>query len=210
LTEKGLLLATTNTGKIRELKARLKSLPLDIISLGELHLTRVFAERGKTFSDNARGKSLYYSQHRKTLTLAEDSGLEIDQIEGAPGVYSSRFAGPDATDEANLQKVLRLLEGIPPEKRKARFVSCMVLSRRGQIITEIQEHVDGIITLQKKGRGGFGYDPIFFYPPLGKTFAELSPDEKNAVSHRGRALDKLYAFLQAYLNSSIPHEGEGG
>lgn len=148
---------------------------------------------------NARGKSLYYSQYWKNLTLAEDSGIEIDHLKGAPGVYSSRFAGSNATDEANLQKVLRLLDGIPPDKRKARFVSCMVLSRRGQIITEIQEHANGLITSQKRGQGGFGYDPIFFYPPLDKTFAELSPDEKNAVSHRGRAMDKLYAFLLDYL-----------
>lgn len=148
---------------------------------------------------NARGKSLYYSQYWKSLTLAEDSGIEIDHIKGAPGVYSSRFAGPNATDEANLQKVLRLLDKIPPDKRKARFISCMVLSHRGQIITEIQEHANGLITPQKRGQGGFGYDPIFFYPPLDKTFAELSPDEKNAISHRGRALDKLYAFLLDYL-----------
>jgi XTP/dITP diphosphohydrolase len=200
LTEEGLLLATTNQGKIRELKARLKSLPLDIFSLHELHLTQVFQEKGQTFLDNARGKSLYYSRYGKNLTLAEDSGIEIDHLKGAPGVYSSRFAGPDATDEANLQKALRLLKGIPPDQRKARFVSCMVLSRKGRIITEIQEHVDGLIISEKKGLGGFGYDPIFYYPPMGKTFAELSPDEKNAVSHRGRALEKLYAFLLDYLS----------
>ena len=200
MTEEGLLLATTNQGKIRELKARLKSLPLNIFSLQELHLTQVFQEKGQTFLDNARGKSLFYSRYGKNLTLAEDSGIEIDHLKAAPGVYSSRFAGPDATDEANLQKVLRLLEGIPPDKKKARFVSCMVLSRRGRIITEIQEHANGLIISEKKGQGGFGYDPIFYYPPLGKTFAELSSDEKNAVSHRGRALDKLYAFLLDYLS----------
>ncbi len=199
MTKEGLLLATTNQGKIRELKARLKNLPLDIFSLHELHLTQVFPETGQTFLENARGKSLFYSQHWKDLTLAEDSGIEIDHLKGAPGVYSSRFAGPEATDEANLQKVLRLLEGIPPDKKKARFVSCMVLSRKGRVITEIQEHSQGLIISEKKGQGGFGYDPIFYYPPLGKTFAQLSPDEKNAVSHRGRALNKLYAFLLDYL-----------
>ena len=200
MTEERLLLATTNQGKIKELKARLKSLPLDIISLQELHLTQVFPEKGQTFLDNARGKSLFYSQYENNLTLAEDSGIEIEHLQGAPGIYSSRFAGPEATDEANLQKVLGLMEGIPPLSRKARFVSCMVLSRKGQIITEIQEHADGLITTQKRGRGGFGYDPIFFYPPLRKTFAELTREEKNAVSHRGRALDKLYTFLQDYLS----------
>jgi XTP/dITP diphosphohydrolase len=200
LTEEGLLLATTNQGKIRELKARLQNLPLDIFSLQDLHLTQVFPETGQTFSENARGKSLFYSRHWKNLTLAEDSGIEIDYLKGAPGVYSSRFAGPDATDEDNLQKVLRLLKEIPPDKKKARFVSCMVLSCRSRVITEIQEHANGLIISEKKGQRGFGYDPIFYYPPLGKTFAQLSPDEKNAVSHRGRALNKLYAFLLDYLS----------
>jgi XTP/dITP diphosphohydrolase len=201
LTEEGLLLATTNQDKIRELKARLQSLSLDIFSLRELRITRIFPEKGQTFLENARGKSLYYSQYWKNLTLAEDSGLEIDYLDGAPGVYSSRFAGPDATDEANLQKVLQLLSRIPQEERKARFISCMVLSRRGQIIAEIQGHAQGFITSEKKGQSGFGYDPIFFYPPLGKTFAELSPDEKNEVSHRGHALEKLCTFLHEYLKS---------
>jgi len=195
LTEEGLLLATTNQGKIKELEARLNSLPLGIFSLKDLQLTQIFPEEGKTFMENARGKSLYYSRYWKNLTLAEDSGIEIDYLKGAPGVYSSRFAGPNATDEDNLQKVLQLLDRITPEERKARFVSCMVLSRSGRIVTEIQEHADGMITSEKKGQEGFGYDPIFFYPPLGKTFAELSSDQKNTVSHRGRALDKLYTFL---------------
>jgi XTP/dITP diphosphohydrolase len=199
LTEEDLFLATTNQGKIKEFKARLKGLPLGILSLRELRLAQVFLERGQTFLDNARGKSLYYSQYHKGLTLAEDSGIEIDHLMGAPGIYSSRFAGPNATDEANLQKVLRLLDRIPSAKRKARFVSCMVLSRKGEIITEIQGHAHGLITSQKKGKEGFGYDPIFYYPPLDKTFAELSPNEKNKVSHRGRALEKLYAFLLDYL-----------
>ena len=199
MTEESLLLATTNQGKIKEIKSRLKNLPLDIFSLRELQITQVFPEKGRTFLENARGKSLHYGQFGKKLTLAEDSGIEVEHLNGAPGVYSSRFAGPEATDEANLQKVLRLLEGIPPENRKARFISCLVLSRSGQIIKEIQEQAEGLITLHKKGQGGFGYDPIFFYPPLGKTFAELTPDEKNAVSHRGRALDKLYTFLLDYL-----------
>lgn len=199
MTEEGLLLATTNQGKIREFKARLKNLPLRICSLRELDIPETFPEEGTTFLENARGKSLFYGQYGKNLTLAEDSGLEVNHLQGAPGVYSSRFAGPDATDEDNIRKVLQLLKNIPLKNRNARFVSCMVLSRRGKIITEIQEQAHGIITHQKKGRGGFGYDPIFFCPPLDKTFAQLSPDEKNAVSHRGRALEKLYTFLLDYL-----------
>jgi XTP/dITP diphosphohydrolase len=199
LTEEGLLLATTNPGKIKELEVRLEGLPLGIFSLKDLEVTHIFPEEGKTFLENARGKCLFYGQYWKDLTLAEDSGIEIDFLKGAPGVFSSRFAGPEATDEDNLQKVLQLMGKIPTEKREARFVSCMVLSRSGQIITEIQEHVDGIITTEKKGREGFGYDPIFFYPPLRKTFAQLSPEQKNEISHRGRALDKMCTFLHDYL-----------
>lgn len=200
MTEANLLLATTNSGKIKEFKTRFKNLPLFISSLHELHLPHVFPEEGQTFLENARGKSLYYSRFWDSLTLAEDSGLEIDGLGGAPGVYSSRFAGPFASDEDNIQKVLRLMERIPAKKRTARFVSCIVLSRRGKIIKEIQENVQGLISVQKKGQGGFGYDPIFFFPPLKKTFAELSPKEKNAVSHRGRAMEGLHAFLHEYLS----------
>ena len=199
MTEESLLLATTNQGKIKELKARLNSLALGIFSLKDIHLTKVFPEKGETFSENARGKSLFYSQYWEHLTLAEDSGLEVDYLKGAPGVYSSRFAGPDATDEENLQKVLHLLDDVPLEKRKARFVSCMVLSCKGQVLAEIQEHAEGSITQKKRGHRGFGYDPIFFYPPLGRTFAELSSQEKNAVSHRGLALNRLNAFLLAHM-----------
>lgn len=148
--------------------------------------------------ENARGKGLFYSQYCEDLTLAEDSGLIIDHLDGAPGVFSSRFAGPEATDEENLQKALFLLEGLSWEKRSARFVSCMVLCEKGTIIKEIQENVEGFITTKKRGSNGFGYDPIFFYPPLNKTFAELLPEEKNMVSHRGRALTRLSSFLREY------------
>ena len=200
MTKTNLLLATTNKGKIKEFETRLKSLPLFLSSLQELRLSHVFPEEGQTFLENARGKSVYYSRFWDGLTLAEDSGLEIDALDGAPGVYSSRFAGPAAGDEDNIQKVLRLMDRIPAEKRAARFVSCMVLSSRGKIIKEIQENAKGLIAVQKKGRGGFGYDPIFFFPPLKKTFAELSPEEKNAVSHRGRAMEVLHTFLLDYLS----------
>jgi len=199
LINKHLLLATTNQGKIEELKIHLKILPLQISSLRDLHLRVFFPETGRTFLENARGKSLFYSQNWKDLTLAEDSGLEIDYLDGAPGVFSSRFAGPEATDKDNLQKVLSLLEGVPQDQRVARFVSCMVLCQKGNIVKEIQEHARGFITTDKRGRNGFGYDPIFLYPPLNKTFAELSSEEKNAVSHRGRALTQLSSFLQEHL-----------
>ncbi len=198
-----LLLATTNQGKAKEIKIYLKGLPLEIYSLEEAGLKETFPERGKTFSENARGKSLFYSKNWEGLTLAEDSGLEIEHLQGAPGVLSARFSGPQATDEKNNQKVLELLKGVPIEKRKARFVSYLALARRGEIIREIEEHVKGLIAFEKRGSRGFGYDPLFVFPPLGKTFAELHPEEKNKVSHRGRALKKLKEFLRKYLKRAV-------
>lgn len=149
--------------------------------------------------ENAEGKTLFYSRIWPGLTLGEDSGLEIEALSGAPGVQSARFSGENSTNEKNIEKVLTLMKGIPEKKRKARFVSCMVLSRQDKIIHKIKEYVSGYILTQKKGTQGFGYDPLFFYPPLNKTFAQLSPEEKNSVSHRGRALKKLRAFLEKNL-----------
>lgn len=198
-----LLLATTNQGKAKEIKSYLKGLALEIYSLKEAGLKETFPEKGKTFSENARGKSLFYSKNWEGLTLAEDSGLEIEHLQGAPGILSARFSGPQATDEKNNQKVLELLKGVPIGQRKARFVSHLALARRGEIIQEIEEHVKGLIAFEKRGRHGFGYDPLFMFPPLGKTFAELHPEEKNKVSHRGRALKKLKEFLLQYLKRAV-------
>jgi XTP/dITP diphosphohydrolase len=194
LTEE-LLLATTNQGKIREMQAFLAELPILISSIQNLNVGSSFQETGKTFKENARGKSLFYSRKWEGITLAEDSGLEIDHLKGAPGVISARFSGPKATDETNIEKVLDLMQEVEQEHRKARFVSCMVVSRKAIVIKTIMGYVEGYITFQKKGTNGFGYDPIFYFPSLQKTFAELRPEEKNLVSHRGQALKKLRSFL---------------
>ncbi len=203
MNKEKLLLATTNQGKTREIKSFFQALPLEILSLDDLGDFEPFPEKGKTFADNARGKSLFYSQNWEVLTLAEDSGLEIEALDGEPGVLSARYSGPQATDEKNNQKVLERMKEVPEEKRKARFVSCLVLSRKGEVIKEIKESVEGRITFKKKGTYGFGYDPLFYYPPLKRTFAELLPEEKNEVSHRGRALKKLKEFLLDYLGPGL-------
>jgi len=195
LSNERLLLATTNKGKAKEIASFLSELPLKIFTLQEVFPKQNFIEEGDTFAENAREKSLFYSRQWEGLTLAEDSGLEIEHLKGAPGVLSARFSGPQATDEKNIRKVLNLMEGVPLDQRKARFVSCIALSQKGKISKEIRECANGLITFEKKGRLGFGYDPIFYYPPLEKTFAELLPEEKNRVSHRGRALKKLKEFL---------------
>jgi XTP/dITP diphosphohydrolase len=199
LTNKKLLLATTNQGKVNEMEHFLSSLPLDIFSIKDIGSAYIFIETGKTFKENATEKTLFYSRIWPGLTLGEDSGLEIQELSGAPGVLSARYSGEESTDEQNIQKVLLQLKGIPKEKRKARFVSYMVLANKDKIIHEIKAHVSGYILTQKKGAHGFGYDPIFFYPPLKKTFAQLSPEEKNSVSHRGKALKQLKTFLKGYM-----------
>lgn len=201
MNEAALLVATTNLGKKREIEDVLLHLPQKVLSLADLKITASFPETGATFLENAKGKSLFYSRYWEGLTLAEDSGLEIAHLDGAPGIFSARFAGPQATDRDNNDKVLRLLSGVPFERRKARFVSCMVLSEKQTVITQISGEVEGYISFEEKGTFGFGYDPLFFYPPLSKTFAELLPEEKNMVSHRGQALVQLKVFLKDYLGA---------
>lgn len=195
----GILLATSNPGKAAEIGAALAGLPLEVFSLETLQHRSLFLETGTSFLDNARGKGLFYSRQTAHLTLAEDSGLEVEFLGGAPGVYSARFSGPGATDEKNIRKVLRLLRGVPPEKRKARYVCRLVLARNGCIIKETRGRVRGKIMSEKRGGLGFGYDPIFYYHPFRRTFGEIPLEEKNRISHRGRALRQMKSFLLDYL-----------
>lgn len=195
MNDKTLLVATSNQGKLKEIKSYLSGRFDHILNLDDLHINDIFPEHGSTFLENACGKSIYYGRDWSGLTLAEDSGLEIDILQGEPGVHSARYAGPDATDDQNIEKVLFKLKGIPFNQRKARFICCIVLSQKGKVVQEFQGTVEGFITIEKKGKNGFGYDPVFYYPPLGKTFAQLSRSEKNQISHRGKALKKLRDFF---------------
>jgi len=196
LTERRLLLATQNPGKVREIRRALEGLPLKVVSLGDVLPGPAPRERGGTFAENARSKGLYYSRKWPGLTLAEDSGLEVDRLGGAPGVRSARFSSPKPTDEKNNRKVLRLLGSAPAAARRARFVCVMVLASQGRIVREFRGEVRGRIGFAPRGDSGFGYDPLFVYPPLGRTFAELPADVKNRISHRGRAVRKLRRFLE--------------
>jgi len=202
LKDRVLLVATTNAGKVREIRAALEGLPLKIVSLEETLPGVVYRERGRTFLENARGKGRFYSRRTGLLTLAEDSGLEVGALCGQPGVRSARFAGPRATDEANNRKLLKLLSGVPGPKRRARFVCTMVLARGGRFVKEIRGEARGTIAAAPRGQNGFGYDPLFYFPRLRKTFAELRPEVKNKVSHRGRALRRLEAFLRREIGPS--------
>ena len=211
-TETPLLIGSTNRGKLAEIRRALSGLPVTLLTLDDLAVQSRAPETGATFLENARAKSLFYSRRTDILTLAEDSGLEVDGLAGAPGVRSARFAGPGAGDERNIRKLLRLLKGMPPPKRRARFICCMALSSRGRLIKVVTGRVRGTIALEAKGGNGFGYDPVFRYAPLGRTFAELSARDKNRVSHRGRALRKLSAYLASRPSvlTGPPEREEGG
>ena len=190
-----LLLATTNAGKARELRHGLRDAAIRVVTLGDLGIRSGYPETGSTFAANARGKSLHYAALSGLPTLADDSGLEVGALGGAPGVFSARFSDPGATDLRNIRKVLRLMKSAPPEERGARFVCSMVLSHEGRVLKTTRGVVRGRIIDTPRGHGGFGYDPIFYYRPRGRTFGELSTAEKEPVSHRGRALAKMIAFL---------------
>jgi XTP/dITP diphosphohydrolase len=199
LTEQRLLLATTNRGKVRELKKLLRGLPLKIESLDRYPEFGKCRETGKTFEKNSRGKCLYYSRKYPGLVLAEDSGLEVEALGGQPGVYSARFSGPGANDQKNIKKLLKLMAAVPGDRRWASFVCVASLGSQGRIIKTFRGRVRGLILTEPDGHNGFGYDPVFYYPPLKKSFARLRPEEKNRVSHRGRALKKVRLFLESYL-----------
>jgi XTP/dITP diphosphohydrolase len=194
-SKKKIVLATSNPGKLREIRRYLAGLPVEFLSLQDIGVAEDVEENGKTFLENARLKSLAYSSMSEFLTLTEDSGLEVEHLGGAPGIFSARFSDPDATDERNIQKVLRLLKGVPWTERRARFVCQLVLAQKGRILKEYRGLVRGTIALEKNGDVGFGYDPVFFYRPFGKTFGQLRPEQKNSVSHRGRALRKMRRYL---------------
>jgi len=202
LNKVNLVVATTNQGKLKEIKAALEGLPVRILSLKELNLNVDYREKGKTFGQNARGKSLFYSQLTSYLTLTEDSGLEVKALGKAPGVFSARFAGPEADDEKNIAKVLAQLRKVPPAERQARFICYLCLAQKGKIIKCVRGEVRGWITKEKRGGHGFGYDPIFFYRPFGCTFGEIPASKKNLVSHRGRALRQMRQFLEAFLGAA--------
>jgi len=196
LTERRLLLATSNPGKVREIRRALEDLSLEVVGLDDVLPGPPPAERGKTFSENARAKGLYFGRRWAGPVLADDSGLEIEALGGAPGIRSARFSAPRPTDARNNLKVLRLLASVPPKSRAARFVCVLVLVRGGRVVGEFRGEVRGRIALEPRGLSGFGYDPIFYHPTLRKTFAELPEAIKNEVSHRGRALRKLRTFLR--------------
>ncbi|HLP61802.1 MAG TPA: RdgB/HAM1 family non-canonical purine NTP pyrophosphatase [Candidatus Deferrimicrobium sp.] len=201
-----LLAATKNKGKIKEI-ARLfaeSSLPVTIYSLSDFNIDDEAPESGETFLANSIEKSLFYSRKVKDIYVAaDDSGLAVEALGGRPGVHSARYAagaGQPKDDEKNIEKLLFELNDTAMENRQAKFVTVITLAMNGEVIESFFGEVAGIILSEKRGTGGFGYDPVFFYPPLQKTFAELSIEEKNQISHRAQAFGKLKLFIQETLS----------
>ncbi len=193
-----LLLATSNPGKLREyrvLAGPAAEIALDL--LPDFASLPGFEETAPTFAENAAGKAFHYSRFTDELLLAEDSGLVVPALGGAPGPLSARWAGPDATDADRVRKLLDEMKDRPTSERGARFVSVAALARQGEAVAIFSDFVEGVLTREPQGAGGFGYDPIFLFEPLGRTFAELTVEEKNLYSHRARAFRKVLAFLRS-------------
>jgi XTP/dITP diphosphohydrolase len=194
-----LVLATNNIDKIREIKLLLDDLPITVLTADDFLEFPDPEETGTTLEENARLKARVIGEFTGHAALADDSGIEVDVLDGAPGVYSSRYAGEDVTYADNNRKLLQELQGVPHEKRTARF-RCVIAIDWGDGETDICEGTaDGFITEKVAGREGFGYDPVFFYPPANKRFSEMTLEEKNRVSHRGLALQAARKVLQKQL-----------
>jgi XTP/dITP diphosphohydrolase len=189
-----LVIATTNAGKLREIKPLLAGIPFDLVTLEAWPDVAAPEETGATFAENARAKALYYAAATSELTVAEDSGLEIDALDGAPGVQSARFGGVDTPYPHKFTLIADALRAKGAVASAARFVCALALVKSGAVLFESRGTVEGNIAPAPKGDGGFGYDPIFYYPPFGRTLAEAG-DQKAAVSHRAAAFRALRTFL---------------
>jgi XTP/dITP diphosphohydrolase len=198
-----ILAATTNPGKLGEIRQMLGG-DIDCVGLSDFPGVAEVKEDGATFAENARKKAIGYAKATGLWTLADDSGLVVDALGGQPGVNSARFSGAKdknrtLIDHKNMAKVLSLLKDVPKDRRTARFVCCLCLAGPEKVLIETEGTLEGLITDKEVGENGFGYDPIFFVPKLNKTVAQLSRDEKNAISHRGNAIRRLKPIIARLL-----------
>jgi XTP/dITP diphosphohydrolase len=201
-----ILVASTNPGKLKELREMLGG-DIEWVGLSDFPNVGEIEEDGQTFAENARKKATGYAKATGLWTLADDSGLVIDALGGQPGVKSARFSGNKETnrgllDHKNMAKVLKLLQGVPKEKRNARFMCCLCLATPEKVLIETSGKLEGVITNEQAGENGFGYDPIFFVPDLNKTVAQMTSVEKNAISHRGNAIRSLKHSLEQLLRTA--------
>jgi len=199
---RSLVVGTHNRHKVREIRALLRGIPFEVRSIDELYDGPDVVEDGHTFAENASKKAVEFSKATGELVLADDSGLEVDALDGAPGVRSARYAGPAKSDADNTRKLLDELRQIPDAERNARFRCAIAVADRGRLVFMVDGSVEGQIAQAPRGSGGFGYDPVFFVPSLGKTFAEVPPKVKNRMSHRGQALRKAREKLAEYADKA--------
>jgi XTP/dITP diphosphohydrolase len=199
-----LLVGTSNSGKLVEIQAALRDIPLRVLSLIELGSWPKVLEDGATYEENALKKARTLAKYSGYLTLADDSGLEVDALCGAPGIHSSRYCGEEGNDDKNNEKLLAELRKTPEERRNARFVCVLALCApdpSGIREWTVRAHCEGRVVMNLRGEKGFGYDPLFFYQPLGKTFGEIDRETKALVSHRGKALKQLARILAALVEA---------
>lgn len=194
---KKIILASNNSHKIKEIKELLKELPVEVKSLKDENIDIDVVEDGRTFKENAYKKAKEIADYlsgkgtKDFIIMADDSGLEVDCLNGEPGIFSARYAGEHGNDEKNNEKLLESLKGVPKENRGAKFVCEIILIDNNKKELSVRGEAKGIILEEVTSKGGFGYDPLFYYKPLNKSFSQLSMEEKNQVSHRGVALRKL-------------------
>ncbi|UCD18584.1 MAG: XTP/dITP diphosphatase [Candidatus Zixiibacteriota bacterium] len=198
-----LVLATQNKDKIREIKNLLQDLPVTILTCDDFLDFPDIEETGETLEENAVLKAGGIAKFTGLATLADDSGLEVEALGGAPGVFSSRYAGPGCTYADNNRKLLREMKDIPEGKRAARFRAVIAIVWDADKVETVEGRAEGKIITENRGVDGFGYDPVFFYPPAGKTFAEMTLDEKNSVSHRGKALLAARELIIKHLSQKV-------
>jgi XTP/dITP diphosphohydrolase len=191
-----LLLATTNEHKLSEYRTILRDLPFTLLSLRDVQLDMDVEETGTTFAENALLKARAYAQAANMLALADDSGLEIDALGGAPGVYSARFAGRETPYAERFRLILAQLQDVPVSQRTARFRCAIALAEPSGYTRVVEGTIEGRIAESPRGENGFGYDPIFLVPEYGKTTAEMAPEEKHRISHRGRAAEAARRLLE--------------
>lgn len=202
---KKVVIASNNEGKIKEIKKILNNIPVEVLSLRDMGIDIDVEEDGLTFEDNAKKKSveiykeLIKKGENNFIVMSDDSGLEVDYLNGEPGVFSARYAGEHGNDKKNNEKLLLNLSGVNSDNRKARFVCQIALINDKNEYRTVRGTVDGYILEEEKGEGGFGYDPLFLYKPLNKSFGELTMEEKNEISHRGVALQKVKEIIKELL-----------
>ncbi len=190
-----LLLASQNPGKLSEMRLLVAGLPFGVVGPLEIGIRDAPDETGQSFLENATIKALAYARLSGLLTVADDSGLSVDALGGGPGLHSSRFGGEGASDLERNLLLLEKLRGVPRDGRRARFTSAVAAAKDGEVLFEAQESVEGLIAEEMRGASGFGYDPLFYYPPFGRTFGEVAREEKDRVSHRGKSFARLRDFL---------------